>query len=318
MTALRVAVGVLRRADGRVLVAERDPHRHQGGGFEFPGGKCEADESGQQALQRELVEEIGIAAVAAQPLIRVRHGYADRAVELETFLVDDWQGEPTGLEGQPLQWQIPAELDARSLPAANRPILAALRWPATYLITPDTDAVAAPGDVLDRVADYLSAGEGGWVQLRRSDAGAARWWRLVHDLAACCRQANARLLVNTVPERAAQLPPGAGLHLNAATVARVQQRPVPADTPLSCAAHNRGELQSAHAATADLALLGPVQPTPSHPDRPALGWTTFNHLAGATPLPLYALGGVGPEDLPTARNAGAVGVAGIRAFRRRA
>ena len=311
---IRVAVGVLQDAERRVLVAERDPARHQGGRLEFPGGKCEPGESGADALRRELREEIGVEIVAPSPLIRVHHDYGDRTVELETFLVEQWRGVPQGVEGQPIEWVAPAALDPQRLPAANRPILAALTLPATCLITPDIDQLPAPDDVIAGVEAALRH-HVGWVQLRRADEGSRAWWELVRELSERCRVTGARLLVNAAPERAAALPPGTGLHLRARAVAGLASRPVPAGVPLSCACHDTDELRAAERLHAEFALLGPVRATPTHPGRPGLGWEGFAALAATTPLPLYALGGVGPSDLAQARDAGAVGVAGIRSFR---
>jgi 8-oxo-dGTP diphosphatase len=78
--------------------------------------------------------------------------------------------------------------------------------------------------------------------------------------------------------------------------------------------HDAEELELAARLGADFATLSPVQATASHPGAAALGWDRFAQRVAAARLPVYALGGVGPDDLPRARAAGAQGVAGIRAF----
>lgn len=125
--ALPIAVGVLLDAGGRVLIARRPAAAHQGGRWEFPGGKVEAGETVADALARELREELAVAVTASEPLTVVRHDYNDRALRLHVHLVTAWRGEPAGREGQPLRWLPVAALDEATFPAANGPILAALR-----------------------------------------------------------------------------------------------------------------------------------------------------------------------------------------------
>ena len=124
---LRVAVGVIGNAAGDVLVALRDPRRHQGGLWEFPGGKIADGEDVEAALARELHEELGIEVAAASPLLTVRHAYSDRAVELQVWRVLAFAGTPHGREGQPLRWVSPGALDPAEFPAADLPIIEALR-----------------------------------------------------------------------------------------------------------------------------------------------------------------------------------------------
>jgi len=124
---LRVAAGALLNRRGKVLLARRAADAHQGGLWEFPGGKIEAGESESQALARELDEELGIELVTARPLIRVRHAYPDRVIDLAVWRVSRWRGEPWGRLGQALRWVAPERLEDYPMPAADRPVLAALR-----------------------------------------------------------------------------------------------------------------------------------------------------------------------------------------------
>jgi len=128
---------VIRGVDGQILLAKRPEDKHQGGLWEFPGGKVEAGETVQAALARELEEELGIRPSAARPLIQVRHDYPDKQVLLDVWEVSAFTGEPHGAEGQPLAWVSPGQLDDYAFPAANRPIVAAARLPERYLITPE-------------------------------------------------------------------------------------------------------------------------------------------------------------------------------------
>ena len=123
---LRVAVGVITDVRGDVLVSRRHAHLHQGGLWEFPGGKIHADETVQQALSRELAEELAITVLSAEPLIDIDHRYPDRHVRLEVWHVCAFDGEPLHQEGQSIEWMHPRSMDPASFPAANVPIIEAL------------------------------------------------------------------------------------------------------------------------------------------------------------------------------------------------
>lgn len=123
-TEVKVAAGVIER-DGQVLVTQRAAKAHQGGLWEFPGGKLESGESAEQALVRELAEELNIQVTQQAPLIEISHDYGDKQVRLFVFVVRAFEGEPQGLEGQPMQWVAAADLNTLSFPAANLPIIQA-------------------------------------------------------------------------------------------------------------------------------------------------------------------------------------------------
>lgn len=123
---VHVAVGVVCDGADRILVSRRPQHVHQGGLWEFPGGKVETGETVEQALRRELLEELAIDVRECQPLITIRHDYVDKAVCLDVWWVSAFAGEPHGREGQPWRWVAAAELPSLEFPQANRPILAAI------------------------------------------------------------------------------------------------------------------------------------------------------------------------------------------------
>lgn len=124
---LHVAVAVIFDAEGRVLVALREKHRHQGGKWEFPGGKVEAGESIREALVREIHEEVGIAIEECQPLQQLEYSYPERTVLLDVWQVERFSGEARGCEGQQIRWLFPNELDRYEFPAANLPIIRGLQ-----------------------------------------------------------------------------------------------------------------------------------------------------------------------------------------------
>lgn len=124
---VHVAVGIVTNPAGAILITRRSDHVHQGGRWEFPGGKVEADETVAAALRRELREELGITVQAAKPWLRIPHDYPDKTVLLEVWWVTVWHGEPHGREGQPLRWALPMELTDFVFPAADEPIIARLQ-----------------------------------------------------------------------------------------------------------------------------------------------------------------------------------------------
>ena len=121
-----VAVAVILDARQRILIALRPDNSHQGGLWEFPGGKLEPGETVQQALVRELQEELAIRAVCFKPLIEIYHDYGDKSVHLNVWQVDRFEGHAIGREGQPLKWVQASQLKEYCFPEANKPIIKAL------------------------------------------------------------------------------------------------------------------------------------------------------------------------------------------------
>ncbi|TDG15071.1 8-oxo-dGTP diphosphatase MutT [Seongchinamella unica] len=127
MKRVHVAVGVILDAQQNILLTRRPEHAHQGGLWEFPGGKVEPGESLAVALSRELREELDIEPLRTSPLIAIRHDYDDKSVLLDVHVVWEFSGRPRALEGQPMDW-VPVEaLLEYDFPAANEPIIPALR-----------------------------------------------------------------------------------------------------------------------------------------------------------------------------------------------
>ncbi len=120
-----VALALVHRLD-RWLVARRPPNVHLGGLWEFPGGKCEADELPQQAALRELREECRVEATAERCLPPVQYDYEDRVVSLTPVICRWATGAGQPLAGQECRWVTTAELQSLEMPAANEPILRAL------------------------------------------------------------------------------------------------------------------------------------------------------------------------------------------------
>ena len=304
---VRVAVGILSRSDGRVLLAQRQAGTPYPGYWEFPGGKFEAGESAHDALRRELDEELGVTIVRAAPWLVRRYAYAHAHVELHFFRVFAWRGEPRGRDGQAIAWQLPGAFDVEPLLPANAPILDALKLPPIYAISMAEDL--GEDVFLQRASKALAAGLR-LIELREKSWSIERLQRLAERLLTLTRAANAQVLLNGDAALARQLG-CAGVHWTSAALREAHARPGGMLCAASC--HGHAELARAADLNLDFAVLGPVAPTPSHPDAAPLGWSRVAVLLQGTPLPVYALGGLAERDLDTAIAHGAHGVALRRA-----
>lgn len=307
MKRLLVAAALIRRHD-KILIAQRPAHKHQGGLWEFPGGKVEPGETVTQALARELEEELGIVMTASRPLLRIHHDYADKSVCLDVHEVSAFSGEAHGREGQPLRWVAADELQGFAFPAANAPIVTAARLPAFYHITPEHLYEA---ELLTWLAGKLQQ-KAELVLLRLPQWPRARYLALARNFLAQCQSQGTKLMlhgedVSLLAEVAAQ-----GLHLPARALAAFTTRPVPAAQWLAASVHDAAELAQAQRLGVDFVTLSPVQATASHPQAAVLGWAGFAALTEQAALPVFALGGMQTVDLATAWQHGAQGIAGIR------
>ena len=126
---IEIAVGIIINSERNIFITQRQKGSHLADFWEFPGGKVETalGESPQQALHRELNEEVGINVACSELLTTLEYDYPDRQLKLHFFMVDDWQGEPKGCEGQLSRWVNISQLDVDQFPEANRPIIALLK-----------------------------------------------------------------------------------------------------------------------------------------------------------------------------------------------
>jgi 8-oxo-dGTP diphosphatase len=306
---IQVVAAVLRDNAGRVLIAERPAGKPLVGFWEFPGGKLEAGEAPFDALRRELHEELGIRVRHAYRLLRFSHHYPEREVELDVWRVTAWEGEAASQEGQRLEWVLPEELRDWQLLPADEPIVAALKLPPLMLVTPDPDHEPV---FLEKLQRSLKAGVD-LVQLRAPDMEAERFDNLALAVFELCREHGARLILNTSPEQARMLHAD-GLHLSQRRSRRLDPKGWDGSLRLGISCHSAAELRSALEYAPDYLCLGPVQESATHPGATPLGWPAFAAMVSTTTVPVYAIGGLGPKDLETARSHGAHGIAAIRSL----
>ena len=300
---------MLRDRSGRVLIAERPAGKPMAGFWEFPGGKLEAGEPAFDALKRELHEELGIRVRHAYRLLRFSHLYPEREVELDVWRVTAWDGVAKPQEGQHLEWVPPEELRDWQLLPADEPIVAALKLPLLMLVTPDPDHERG---FLEKLQRSLKAGVD-LVQLRAPGMEAERFDNLALAVLELCRGQGARVILNTSPEQARMLHAD-GLHLSHVRSRRLRPGDWDGSLRLGISCHSAAELRAALEYAPDYLCIGPVLASATHPGVTPLGWEAFAALAAESPVPVYAIGGLGPKDLQTARSHGAHGIAAIRSL----
>jgi 8-oxo-dGTP diphosphatase len=305
-TPVHVAVGLVLDRN-RVFITRRFPDSHQGGKWEFPGGKVGPGEDALSALKRELREELGIEVLMAEPDMQLRHAYHDRHVHLDVWRVTDYRGTPHGHEGQEARWVTFPDLMRLDFPAADLPILRRLWLPPLYLIS-DSRRFGKIG-FLARLERALQAGAR-LVQLREPHMEADEYCAYARVTVDLCHRYGARLLLNAEPEWA-PLCHADGVHLNSRRLMQCRTRPLDDRFWVAASCHNDEELRRAERLAADFAVLSPVAVTASHPELAPLGWDKFAQWRASVNLPVYALGGMRRQDLEPARRHGARGLAMI-------
>ncbi len=304
---IAVAAGCLVNTRGEVLICQRPIGKIAAGKWEFPGGKIEPGESAQEALRRELREELGVEVVVARPLIRVTHAYSDRTVLLDTWCVTRFSGELQPQENQSIAWVRPDELSKWDLLAADAPIVTALRLPMDYVFTSPKVDTRTLANGLKQLP------KGALLRLRIPQLNDAEYEKLARDLLPHCQSQGLQLMLDRSPEMAVSLG-AAGWHARAAELRKLAERPLPPSFWFAASCHDESEIGLAQRLGVDFCVAGPVLATATHPDGPLLGWPRFRQLADRFSRPVFAIGGLGPPHHARAWDAGAQGVAGISAY----
>jgi 8-oxo-dGTP diphosphatase len=307
---LQVAVAVIKNPQDQVLISKRDNALHQGGLWEFPGGKIEATETPVQALMREIDEELGITVIKASPLITVKHRYPDIAVQLNVFLVEQFSGAAKSRLGQEIKWIATSKLSTYDFPAANKSIITAARLPAFYAILNEGSGEQMLRDLQKILQKNIKL-----IQARFKALPLTTIKSFMAQAHLLCKQQGASLLINAdcCFELLANTD---GIHLTGKQLMAMDSCEAFRKNNLIIAAscHNREELLHAEQCGVDFVVLSPVMATKTHIHAKPMGWEMFAMLTEAISIPVYALGGLSPNALESARQAGAQGIAAIRAF----
>jgi len=312
---VHVAAAVIVNEKDEVCISLRHKDAHQGGLWEFPGGKIESGETVEQALIREISEELTLTVEHSRPLIKINYRYPDKSVCLHVCKVLAYKGSASGVEGQQVEWVPVSQLSFYEFPAANLPVIKALQLPEKYLIT---GSFNDHNDFVDKLENAISGGIR-LVQLRLKSGSLkdiTQAQALVESTAQICQRSDVMLMLNLSNEylNAVDLSriTFSGFHADSNTLMALSQRESGLLFSASC--HNEEELLKAERLQADFVVLSPVQKTASHPEATAIGWPQFANMVENVLVPVFALGGLSEDDLEKAWLSGAQGIAAIGAF----
>jgi len=303
---IEVVVAVITKSDGSFLLARRPKSKPYEGYWEFPGGKIEPGESHQYALNRELIEELGIHIELSYPWITRVYTYSHATVRLFFYKIVKWHGEPYANENQELSWQFADNTKVVPILPANVPVLRALSLPPIYQITNASEQGVQ--EALIKLKNSFQQGTR-LVQIREPAMMKDKLRLFAHEVIELAHYYGVKVLMNGDIELSREIGID-GVHLSSLQLMTATSRPETDLCGASC--HNIEELFQAERLCMDFVVLGPVLSTLSHPGAIPLGWRKFAALIRSFSLPVYALGGMQFEDLTTAWEHGAHGIAMMR------
>ena len=304
-----VAAGILINSTGQFLLGSRPSGKPYAGYWEFPGGKLEQGESAQDALFRELNEEMGINVSYATPWITQRFNYPHADVELRFFKVTAWDGILHGHEGQQLAWQSIGQINVSPILPANGPILRSLALPPQINIS-NVAELGSEAFLAQLASKWAS--QAAWVLIREPQLSSCEYANLVKTAQKIPRPHGGKIIIHRDIELARQLAIDC-IHLTSAQLATLSERPDNMDW-VSASTHKLSDLEQVDRLGLDFAFLGHVNPSQSHPNEAPLGWHGFEALCQhGWRFPIFAIGGQCAETLNTAQRHGAHGIAVLRA-----
>ena len=303
---IEVVVAVIIKPDTSFLLTRRPESKPCGGYWEFPGGKIEPGESRPHALNRELMEELGIQIELSYPWITLIYTYSHATVQLFFYRIEKWHGEPYAKENQELSWQFADDIKVAPMLPTNVPVLRALSLPSIYQITNAFDLGVE--NTLIKLKNSFQQGTK-LVQIREPEMIKDDLCLFAHKVVELAHCYGVKVLMNGDTELSREIGVD-GVHFSSGQLMAATTRPEANLCGASC--HNVEELFQAERLGMDFIVLGPVLPTLSHRRATPMGWRKFAEIIRDFPLPVYALGGMKLEDLTTSWEHGAHGVAMIR------
>lgn len=313
---VHVAVGVIMQSD-QVLICWRDASLHQGNRYEFPGGKVEAGETPEQALQRELFEEINIRVERAVRAQQLYFNYPEKTVCLHIFKVIAFSGKPCGQQNQAIRWVNRHELHQYQFPDANAPILRMVLLPDQYVITQPQDNPQTLDQWLDWHIQHTP--QQAWLYVRHKQLDVNQYQQAIATLARQRPDLKLFAMYSHIqqlkPLWSVLVPQLSGVHLSQTDLMQLSAKPdLPTAWHCFAACHDAASIIRANELKMDAILLSPLHATSTHAGQEGLGWPQWQQLCEKSTVPVYALGGIVPDDLVQVQQAGGFGVAGIRAF----
>lgn len=307
MKTIKAVVGVLRNPANEILIAKRQAHQFMGGFWELPGGKIEPGESDQQAIIRELKEELSIIVTDLSIHQTMIYQYTDRIVELSIYTINQYQNTPEGIEGQAIAWASIKNLPQYKLLPTMAAFINSITLPNKYWITPSSNhhSEAWTRKFDEKLKQGISL-----VQLRsKVDINS----NFIEELYNKCAQNNVKLLLN-IPNKTFKESYCNGWHLTTSEMLKMNNRPCANNKLLGTSTHNLTEALKAQAMGADFVVISPVQATQTHPDTIPIGWDAAIEVVDKLNIPVYFLGGMTLNDLDKTLKLGAQGIAGVSAF----
>lgn len=303
---IKVAVGLLIDSNKKIFLAQRPKSRSWSGWWEFPGGKLEKNESPEEALTRELKEEVGINIVNFERWVTRNYTHEDQNVTLYFFKVTKWNGELTPKENQKLLWINPCEVNKATILPANVFILNALSLPTQYGITNISEV---PKEIfLTQLLKQLKQGLK-MIQIREKNLSLEELKKVTLEIIKICRPFSAKVILNSYIELANDINVD-GIHLNSIELKKFTKKTKNIIVSASC--HSEVDVKIAQDKGIDFVVLSPVNKTISHPRIPPIGWSKFLEISNKFDIPIYALGGMKKNHVNIALDSGAIGIASQR------
>ena len=298
-----VTAGVIRDEHGKILLSKRKNNQFMAGYLELPGGKIKQNETKQDALIRELAEELAIQVINMKFRLKIVHHYPSQIVDITIFDVLSYRYKVVAKEGQLLFW---LSVDARHkyllLPTMKR-VITSLKLTPYYWITPEVFS-------LSQLEMQLKKGVR-LVQLRKKIHFDSIQKKLLLSVQMLCKLYHAALLLNTAENTEINLTQFDGIHLSTKKLMALRTRPISEEKILGVSVHNQKEITQAARIDADFALLSPILKTSSHPKSAPLGWQKAKDLIKKAKLPVYLLGGLDMSTIDKALSIGAYGISSV-------
>jgi 8-oxo-dGTP diphosphatase len=314
------------------LLSQRSPKQSFAGLWEFPGGKIEQKESPLCALQRELMEELGINidTQSCQKLMLIPWRYDDLHINLHIYQVHHYALSPYSAENQKIAWWKKTDITSSILPPANRGLVGAISLPPCYAIS---GMASSPQDFLQKTQNASTKGVK-LLQIRMPFPQWKEWNRdkdFIKQLKSIMKRSNCRMLLNSqcvegidkaeVPLEnwrfSEDLEGFSGWHIRAGDLTKKKLSKAVkhySNYLWGSSVHNEEELLMSENIGVNFMCISPILPISSDPSKKPLGFEQTKRLLQLSATPVYYLGGMNLLHLPYIQQNQAMGIAGISNF----